>query len=608
MRFPGRHPIPAGTGLAWGLLFFLGLAPVARAQPLPKVHPGYDLVDLRPTDFQPQVTGMQFLPDGRLLVLTHEPVFNKPVIPGNLYVVSGVGGNSSAGVTVKRLASNIFCATGLLVHDGRIFMTEKTRLVEILGLDKGEFAMDPAKDSLAGKYRTIYTYGWSNNFHEFAFGPLYRKEADGKGYFYVALSTAWDATKSSDDQNLANKNKNRASLIKISEETGTAEVVLSGIRTPNGLNFGPGGEIFQTDNQGNWVPAGKLNHLQAGRFYGFKNTVGGAFDDKPASPPAIWMPHGDISASPTDPTLLTQGTYAGQLLIGDVRFGGLQRCFLERINGEYQGAVFKFSGGFQTAFNHIEIGPDGAIYLGGIGAQNASFWTWTGANGPMYWALNKLKPNNNPVFDFLAVRSLGPDKVELQFTEPVDASAANPANYDIRTWTYTPTSVYNNLPQGTQTRAITSAALTPSGDRVVLGVSGLKAGGVGYVMDVKIKSIASKSGRPLWTNEAWYTLNQFGPGESSSGIDRLEKGKNAAPRSDPFRVLGWDAGGLRFQTGSNGDWKASLKDGFGRTLREFQGKGNDSRLDLPQAAFPAGIYWLVLANAAGTYPHKLLRY
>ncbi len=578
---------------------FISLCPVTRApaQPLATVHPSYDLVDIRPPAFQPQVTGMQLLPDGRLLVLTHEPVFNKPVVPGNLYVVDGVGGKSSTGVTFKKVASNVYCGTGLLAQDGGIFITEKMRLTEILGLDQGEIVLDTAINEVPGKYRTIYRYGWDNNYHQFAFGPLYRVEADGKGYFYVGLSTGITVD--------VNKSKNRASLIKISKETGTAEIVLSGIRTPNGLSFGPGGEIFETDNQGEWLPSSKLNNLRPGRFYGFPNAAGGQFDKVAPSPPAIWMPHEIVSASPADPTYLLEGPYAGQFLIGDVRFGGLQRCFLEKVNGEYQGAIFKFSGGLETAINHIVIGPDGVIYLGGMGAQASPFWTWAGAKGPKYFGLNKLQPNHKPTFDFLAVRSMGPDKIELQFTEPIDASAATPANYDVKTWTYQPTAAYGGPPIGTAIRSVTSAILTAGGDGVTLGVSGLKTGDVVYV---KVKSIVSKSGRPLWTNEAWYTLNQFGPGERPTNTQVAGKEQGKTLGSDRFQVTGWDADGLRINVGFQRDWELELKDAFGRTLRKFHGSSPESHLDLPETAYPAGMYWAILKTSSGQYPKRIVRY
>jgi cytochrome c len=83
----------------------------------------------------------------------------------------------------------------------------------------------------------------------------------------------------------------------------------------------------------------------------------------PIAPPAIWMPEDEIANSPSQPILMQEGPYKGQMLHGDVTHGGLSRDFLEKINGEYQGAVFRFTQGLEAGVNRICRGPDGALYL-----------------------------------------------------------------------------------------------------------------------------------------------------------------------------------------------------------------------------------------------------
>ena len=41
-----------------------------------------------------------------------------------------------------------------------------------------------------------------------------------------------------------------------------------GLRSPNGINFSPEGELFYCDNQGEWVVSNKMHHLKKGKFYG----------------------------------------------------------------------------------------------------------------------------------------------------------------------------------------------------------------------------------------------------------------------------------------------------------------------------------------------------
>ena len=52
------------------------------------------------------------------------------------------------------------------------------------------------------------------------------------------------------------------------------------------------GELFVTDNQGNYNPFNELNHVLAGRRYGFINKLEQQQGlEPPLTPPAIDIPH-----------------------------------------------------------------------------------------------------------------------------------------------------------------------------------------------------------------------------------------------------------------------------------------------------------------------------
>ena len=56
-----------------------------------------------------------------------------------------------------------------------------------------------------------------------------------------------------------------------------------GLRTPNGLGWGPEGDLFVTDNQGGWLPASKLVHIKQDRFFNHYTNPAGPFDAKPVT-------------------------------------------------------------------------------------------------------------------------------------------------------------------------------------------------------------------------------------------------------------------------------------------------------------------------------------
>ena len=68
------------------------------------------------------------------------------------------------------------------------------------------------------------------------------------------------------------------------------EEIAFGFRNPLGWCNGPDGEVFFTDNQGEWVATNKLSHIVEGRFYGYPNQAQRQHATKPFGKPAVWVP------------------------------------------------------------------------------------------------------------------------------------------------------------------------------------------------------------------------------------------------------------------------------------------------------------------------------
>ena len=69
------------------------------AQTMP-VHPGFTLTSLRPSGFNPMVSGMDFLSDGRMVVSTWDPT-------GSVYIVENVESGDSSKIKVKTIAQGL---------------------------------------------------------------------------------------------------------------------------------------------------------------------------------------------------------------------------------------------------------------------------------------------------------------------------------------------------------------------------------------------------------------------------------------------------------------------------------------------------------------------
>ncbi|GAB2581629.1 hypothetical protein GCM10027168_12940 [Streptomyces capparidis] len=455
--------------------------------PLNAVHPGYDLTDLRPGGFEPQVSAMDWLPDGRLAVATWGGTDNTA---GEVYLLGGVTGRTGPDrVTVKKVADGLKEPMGIKYVDGKLYVSQKHELTEL---------QDRDRDGVTDRYRTVATWPYGGNFHEFAFGLLYRD-----GFFYLNLSVAINLGGATTDPQPA---PNRGTTIKVDRRTGKVSYVAGGLRTPNGIGWGPEGDIFVTDNQGGWLPSSKLVQIEQNRFFNHYTNPSGPFDANPVTKPVLWLPQNEIANSPSNPVLLKKGPFAGQMLFGDVTYGGIQRAYLEKVDGQYQGAVFRLTQGLEAGVNRISVGPDGAIYAGGLGAGG----NW-GQEGKLTHGLQKLTPNGRNAFDILAMRAK-PGGFELEYTQPLSEETARELaeRYRVQQWHYAATADYGGPKIGQESLKVRSATLSGDGRKVLLAVDGLKPNRVVHVRSPR--PFAAANGESLWSTEAWYTLNSL-PGK-----------------------------------------------------------------------------------------------
>jgi len=440
--------------------------------PLEEVHPSYDLHTICPDWFKPRVAALAFLPDGRLLVSTWDSI-------GGVYVLDNLATNDTSQITVKRIAAGLAEPLGMEVVDGEIFVLQKQELTQLIDHDG---------DEIIDEYRTICDdWGATADFHEFAFGLVYQD-----GCFYANLSLAMRLKEHE------RQHPDRGRTIRIDQE-GNYEPLNLGLRTPNGIGVGVDDEIFITDNQGRWLPGNKVIHLQEGAFHGSRAVLRDSLPELEETPPAVWLPQDEIGNSPSEPVLMRDGIYAGQMLHGEVTHGGVKRVFLEKIQGNYQGCVFRFTQGLEAGINRMRWGPDVALYVGGVGMVGN--WGWKGRQ----YGLQKLQFNGKSTFEMLAVRAQ-PDGFEIEFTEPLAADfGESPEDFLVQQWWYKPTPNYGGPKMDLETLNVQNVKFSTDRRRVTLTVSGLKPKHVVYFR--LNENMKSADGKSLWSNESWYTLN-----------------------------------------------------------------------------------------------------
>lgn len=445
---------------------------------LKEVHPAFSVSQARPDEFLPKVAGMDFLPDGRLLVSTWDAM-------GGVYILDNVDSGDPKKITVKQFARGLAEPLGLKVVDGEVYVLQKQELTKLV---------DNNGDDVADEYQ-CFAKGWkaSANFHEFAFGLAYKPEDDA---FYAALATAILPGGASARPQIVDRGK----VVKISRKDGSIEFVARGLRTPDGVGLGTDGELFIADNQGDWLPSSKILHVKPGAFFNSYSVDSAAVAGLPVQQPVVWLPQDEIGNSPTQPALLNDGPYQNQLIFGDVCYGGLQRVSMEKVDGNYQGAVFRFTQGLEGGTHRIAKGPDGAYYIGMIG--NPGNWS---QEGKLWYGLQRMKYNGNSAFEMLAIRAKS-NGFEIEFTEPLrEGDGWDINSYVVDQWWYKPTAQYGGPKMDEEKLNVTSASVSPDRKKAFIIVEGLKKE---HVVHIRLKNMpVSDLGHEIWTTEAWYTLN-----------------------------------------------------------------------------------------------------
>jgi len=495
---------------------------------LEAVHPSYDLSQARPDEFLPKVGGMDFLPDGRLVVSTWDA-------EGGVYIVEGAQSGDPGQMSYQKIASGLAEPLGLKVVDGDIYVLQKQELTKLVDHDG---------DEIIDEYVAVCNdWDVSANFHEFAFGLVYKD-----GWFYATLAIAILPGGASANPQIPDRGK----VIRINKETGELQFVARGLRTPNGIGIGKDGEIFVADNQGDWLPSSKILHITDGAFFASRAVDSAEVANLPVKLPVVWLPQDEIGNSPSTPLALDDGPYKGQMIHGEVTHGGVKRVFVEKVNGEYQGAVFRFIQGLEAGVNRMVWGPDGALYIGGVGSTGN--WQHAGKN---WYGLQRLKYNEQPAFEMLAVRAKS-NGVEIEFTEPMALDQGwDPNEYTVQQWYYQPTRNYGGPKLNQVDLPIRSASVSEDRKKVFLELDGMKPN---HVIYLKLPaSWTSANNHEIWSTEAWYTMNQIPDSRPGEVLERPEPLANntlsAAEKEAGFKLL--------FDGESFDGWHKYLSDDIG---------------------------------------------
>ncbi|MEZ2440143.1 c-type cytochrome [Chitinophaga sp. RCC_12] len=537
------------AGIAAGMFLMTTAITPVKAQESPKEEDFFRIARISsPEGTLLEVGGLCTLPNGDLGVATRR---------GDIFIVENP---TSKTPYFRKVASGLHEVLGLAYKNGSLYCAQRGELTKMT---------DTNMDGKMDLFETVYSWPLSGHYHEYSFGPVLGTD----GSFFVSGNVAFG-----DEEWWRGESKVpwRGWMMHITED-GKMEPFATGFRSPCGLGM-IDGELFYTENQGDWMGSGGLTHVKKGSFVGhpaglrwtnlpnspvkltteelyskvdprFRRDANGRaikpenvenekfvtlFDMKKYFPevqvPAVWLPHGILGISNAQLTTIPEGAFgplAKQVLIGDQGQSKIVRVFLEKVKGEYQGAAWDFRSGFQSGVLRLAWGKDGSLFVG----ETNRGW---GSAGDANQGLQRLVWNNKVPFEMRTVSAM-PDGFEITFTLPVDKKYAEDiASYNVESFIYKYHPVYGSPTVNSEKLTIKGVQVSPDGMKVRLVIDGLRQY---YIHKLSLNGIRTQENSySLVHPDVYYTLNNIPDGAKLAVAALSTKNSAAKPATTATKV------------------------------------------------------------------------
>ncbi|MFM8272600.1 MAG: DUF6797 domain-containing protein [Gemmata sp.] len=417
-------------------------------------------------------TGLDFLLDGRVAVCTcHGDVW--------LVAVDEKAGTCSW----QRYATGLYHPLGLKVVDGKVHVLERGQLTRLHDLNA---------DGEADYYECVNN-DWHTGGGEHSYDTCLETDPDGNFYFFKSGDT---------------DTPTGGCLIKVSKDGKTAEVFATGFRHPIGMGMSPKGTLTGADQEGNWMPATRIDQYTKGGFYGDMRAHHRATAPNTYDPPLCWLPR-EVDNSAGGQVWVPEKTFgplAGLPL--HFSYGRCRPLVLLRQQlpeGHVQGGVAPLGVQFLSGVCRGRFSADGSLYVCGLnGWQTAAQ-----ADG----CLQRVRYTGKPLDVPTALEVKG-NKVRLTFASSLDpAGATSNDHYKAAWWNYRWSGDYGSKrwkvsdpnAEGQDEVPVRGAKLSADGHTIELTFDHLRP-----VMQMQIGyNVKSRDGRPA-TGSVFLTIHSTG--------------------------------------------------------------------------------------------------
>ena len=485
----------------------------------------YDVVTIpTPEDVDPQIGGLDLLPDGRLVACFHR---------GEVMFLDTATGEW------QPFASGLHEPLGVYVEEeGTILVVQRAEITRLHDTDG---------DGRADYYEVVCDdWGMSGNYHEFAFGLV----KDSEGNIYVSLGTAsglggvrdeirgsWNETgglthemfryggelpdwkekrKTMNVPRMYARVPYRGCVLRIAPGSRKAEVFATGFRTPNGLYVDADDQLWVSDNQGDWVGASKLHRVEEGGFYGHVASL--LWGDNPPDVIPMDMSVAELDARRTKAAgLFPQGDAANSmtqiqtllpsfapvaaavpsqapLVVGEMNHSRLVVYLPDVVKGQQQGTGAHLLNTLSVGMgnNRLRYTPDGtSLFLG------KTHLSWPGREG-----LKQVTYNGKPYLMVESVK-LTPQGFQFTFNAPIE-DPVGLAGYAVESYRIAYHASYGSPKNELKTES--SARVQIEGKVLTLELADKPK--ANRVYDITLPAEITSSLSAISANRFWYTAHE----------------------------------------------------------------------------------------------------
>jgi putative heme-binding domain-containing protein len=406
-----KDALPPEAGGRAGLL-----VPVANPPPVQVLVPGFTVREL-PINLT-NVNNVKYRPDGTLVALGYN---------GNVWLLRDTDGDgledtaelfweNKAGVLRGPIGMEL-TPPGYPLGDG-VFVPSKGRLTLLLDTDKDGKA--DKEVIVAGPYpeivQSVDTLGVTIDPKDgsvyygrgcFDYTNGYRRDKDGKSHYSLTDETG--------------------TIIRVSPDFKSREIVATGIRFPVAMRFNRHGDLFCTDQEGaTWLPNGnpldELLHVRKGRHYGFPprhprylpNVI-----DEPSTFDYGPQHQSTCGLNFNEPVKAGGPTFGPKAWAGDAIVAGYSRGKLYRTQLVTSAAGYVARTQLLACLNVLTVdacvAPDGSLVVS-CHSGGPDWGSGPTGRGKLFKITFTDRDHPQPLFAWPA----GPREVRVEFDRPVD--------------------------------------------------------------------------------------------------------------------------------------------------------------------------------------------